>query len=126
MYSMLCNFPSSSFLLLVPREGNETGVLPSVQSDSDRFPWNPVPNDERQQDQGSKTKHSRVFCTFENNPGLNLNQGVFLLTGKRWFLCSSSLFALRWFDMWRLFCNYLFLVSPVFGTITHSPVKVPA
>ena len=27
------------------------------------LPWIPVPNDERQQEQGSKTKHSRVTRT---------------------------------------------------------------
>ena len=26
--------------------------------------------------------------------------------------CSSFLFVRRWFHMWRLFCRYLFLISP--------------
>ena len=41
---------------------------------------------------------------------------VFLLFVPRRFLCcSSSMFVLRWFHMWRLFCHYLFLISPLFG-----------
>ena len=32
-----------------------------------------------------------------------------------WLLCcSSSLFVRCWFHMWRLFCHYLFLISPSF------------
>ena len=40
-------------------------------------------------------------------------QVVFLLTISRWFLCCcSSFFVCLWFHMWRLFCPYLFLISP--------------
>ena len=43
---------------------------------------------------------------------------LFLLTVPRRFLCcSSSLFMHTWFNMWRLFCYYLFLISPSFGTL---------
>ena len=41
---------------------------------------------------------------------------VFLLTIPRlFFCCSYSLFVCRWFLMWRLFCYYVFLISPSFG-----------
>ena len=41
---------------------------------------------------------------------------VFLLTIPRRYLCySSSLFVRLWFNMWRLFCPYLLLISFSFG-----------
>ena len=41
---------------------------------------------------------------------------VFLQAAPRPFLCCSSfLFERRWFYMWRLFCPYLFPISPSFG-----------
>ena len=41
---------------------------------------------------------------------------VFLLTIPRRFLCcNSSSFVRRWLSKWRLFCYYLFLISPSFG-----------
>ena len=37
------------------------------------LPWIRIPNDVRQQEQGSNAKHSRVTCTFERSSGdLNL------------------------------------------------------
>ena len=45
-------------------------------------------------------------------------QVVFLLTVPRRFLCcSSSLFVCQSFHIWRLFCHYLFLISPSFGAL---------
>ena len=41
---------------------------------------------------------------------------VFLLTVPRpFFCCSSYLLVCLWFQMWCLFCPYLFLISPSFG-----------
>ena len=37
------------------------------------------------------------------------------IVSRRFFCCSSSLFVRLRFDMWCLFCPYLFLISPAFG-----------
>ena len=34
----------------------------------------------------------------------------------RLICCKSSLFVRRWSQLWRLFCPYLFVISPSFGT----------
>ena len=49
------------------------GLRSVVQSDSERFLWIPVPNDERQQEHGSRVKHSQVTCTSERRSGLSMH-----------------------------------------------------
>ena len=38
-----------------------------------------------------------------------------LIVPKLFFCCNSSLFVRLWFNKWRLFCHYLFLISPYLG-----------
>ena len=45
------------------------GLHSDVQSDNNVLAWIPVPNDERQQELWSRTKHSWVTCIFERCHG---------------------------------------------------------
>ena len=44
------------------------GLRSEVQIDSKRFELDLCPNDERQQEQRSRTEHSQVTCRFECSP----------------------------------------------------------
>ena len=52
-----------------------------------------------------------VHIFYNRTFGKPLNKLPFL---RRFLSCSSSFFVRRWFRVWRLFCHYLFLISPDF------------
>ena len=64
-----------------------------------------------------KTNKQKNKKTPKKQTGFSTNQPqtlvVFLLTVPKRFLCSSSsVFLRQWFQLWRLFCHDLFIISP--------------
>ena len=64
----------------------------------------------------------RFFCC---SSSLYVCQWLFVCVSVVRYICvSSSLYVCQWFHMWRLFCRYLFLISPSFDALGSCALRL--
>ena len=87
------------------------GCVQLINVNANVLPWIPVHNDERQQEQGSKAKHSRVTCTSQRSPGIIGNYDLWLWLFLDIFYTSIPrylIYIMTYMVMFGVGCNFFY------------------